>query len=129
MECARLLIKDIDFNRNEIIVRDGKCRKERITMLPASIKGHLLSHIKRVRQQHQEDLKKGFGSVELPYAIERKYPRAAWEWGWQWVFPATRHYVDRETGQRRRHHLHESVVQRAVKEAVRIAGIELYTFC
>jgi integron integrase len=121
-ECCRLRVKDVDLARGEIVVRDGKGRKDRVTMLPSTLKGTLTEHLLRVWKQHQVDLSMGAGFVELPYAISRKYPRAAQEWGWQWVFPATRHYVDRETGQRRRHHLHPSVLQRAVKEASRRAG-------
>jgi integrase len=107
----------------EITVRDGKGRKDRVTLLPDRIRGPLATHLERVRRQHDEDLKCDRGSVQLPDAIGRKYPSAAREWAWQWVFPATRFYLDRETGERRRHHLHESVVQRAVKDAVRRAGI------
>jgi site-specific recombinase XerC len=83
----------------------------------------------RVRARHQRDLERGLGSVALPLAIARRYPRAASEWAWQWVFPATRFYVDRDTGVRRRHHLHESVLQRAVREAVRRAGVAKLASC
>ena len=92
-------------------------------MLPGAAKAALIAHIERVREQHQADLRRGAGWVELPDALARKYPNAGRDWSWQWVFPATRFYVDRLTGQRRRHHLHESVLQRAVKEAVRAAGL------
>jgi integron integrase len=129
MECVRLRIKDVDLNRNQIIVRDGKGRKDRVTMLPARVKGPLTEHLKRVHRQHDEDLRHENGSVALPNAISRKYPSAAREWSWQWVFPATRSYFDMPTGERRRHHLHESVLQRAVKEAVRIAGIPKPASC
>ena len=98
-------------------------------MLPAAVKTDLAAHIQRAREQHQADLRQGAGWVELPWALARKYPNAGREWGWQWVFPATRIYVDRLTGQRRRHHLHESVLQRAVKEAVRSAGIVKRATC
>jgi integrase len=123
LECARLQVKDVDVRRREIVVRDGKGRKDRVTLLPEVVRGPLIAHLERVRLQHGRDVERGLGRVELPYAIARKYPNAAREWGWQWVFPATRFYRDRETGERRRHHLHESVLQRAVKEAVRAAGI------
>jgi integron integrase len=123
MEGLRLRIKDVDFERLEVTVREGKGRRDRLTLLPERIVRPLAAHIEWVRRQHQEDLRRGHGCVELPHAIASKYPRAAWEAGWQWVFPATRMYVDRETGQHRRHHLHESVVQRAVREAVLSAGI------
>jgi integron integrase len=123
LECARLRVKDVDFGLNHILVRDGKGQKDRVTLLPATTKPDLARHIEAVRQQHQKDLSRGAGWVALPGGLERKYPNAGREWAWQWVFPATSCYVDRETGKRRRHHLHESVVQRAVKEAVRRAGI------
>src|SRR5437870_12865990 len=98
-------------------------------MLPGAAKAALIAHIELVREQHQADLRQGAGWVELPWALARKYPNAGREWAWQWVFPATRFYVDRVTGQRRRHHLHESVVQRAVKDAVRLAGIPKRATC
>jgi integron integrase len=123
LECCRLRVKDVDFATKQIVIRDGKGRKDRVTMLPAAAEGVLIAHIDRVRAQHQADLRHGAGWVELPGALLRKYPSAGCEWAWQWVFPATRFYVDRLTGQRRRHHLHESVLQRAVKNAVRAAGI------
>jgi hypothetical protein len=98
-------------------------------MLPATVKVELVAHIERVREQHQADLRHGAGWVELPGALMRKYPNAGRDWGWQWVFPATRFYVDRVTSQRRRHHLHESVLQRAVKDAVHAAGIAKPATC
>jgi len=129
LECARLRVKDVDFVRLEIMVRDGKGAKDRLTMLPASLREPLAAHIERVRLLHQRDLRRRLGSVEVPGAIERKYPRAPFEWGWQWVFPATRFYRDPVSGRYRRHHLHESVVQRAMKEAVRRAGIAKQASC
>jgi len=129
MECARVRVKDIDFGRDQITVRSGKGKKDRVTMLPGTAKGPLGAHLEDVRRQHQRDLKEGRGSVELPFAIARKYPSAAWEWSWQWVFPATRFYRDPATGEQRRHHLHESVLQRAVKAAVRRAGIRKQASC
>jgi integrase len=105
LECARLRAKDIDIARNQIVVRAGKGNKDRLTMLPAAIKADLMRHLESVRRQHQMDLETGAGWVELPGARARKYPNAGREWPWQWVFPATRIYVDRLTGQRRRHHL------------------------
>jgi integron integrase len=129
LECCRLRVKDVDFERNEITVRDGKGRKDRVTLLPARLKRHLATHLDRVRAQHERDLREGAGAVQLPYAIERKYPRAASEWAWQWVFPATRFYTDAESHVHRRHHLHESVVQRAMGEAVRAAGIAKHAGC
>ncbi|HUP01019.1 MAG TPA: integron integrase [Gemmatimonadota bacterium] len=129
LECARLRVKDVDLERREIVIRDGKGQKDRITVLPVALQHPLRTHLEKIRRQHQDDLAQGFGSVELPTAIERKYPRAPWEWGWQWVFPATRFYRDPGTGRRRRHHLHESVLQRAVKEAVRAAGLAKPASC
>jgi integron integrase len=129
MECARLRIKDVDFARNEITVRDGKGGKDRVTLLPASVRQPLRAHLERVHQQHQEDLRHGQGTVALPGALARKYPNAARDWGWQWVFPATRFYRDTATGHLRRHHLHESVLQRAVRQAVLKAGIAKPASC
>jgi integron integrase len=129
LEGARLRVQDVDFEMNQIVVRDGKGAKDRVTMLPAAVKAALIQHLQAVRHQHQGDLQAGAGWVELPDALGRKYPNAGRQWGWQWVFPATRLYFHRETRQRRRHHLHESVVQRAVKEAVRRCGIAKHAKC
>jgi integron integrase len=129
LEGARLRVHDVDFGANLIVVRDGKGAKDRVTMLPAAVKGELARHLEETRRQHARDLQSGAGWVELPDALGRKYPNAGREWGWQWVFPATRLYFHRETRQRRRHHLHESVPQRAVKEAVRRAGITKHAKC
>ncbi|HWO69213.1 MAG TPA: integron integrase [Actinomycetota bacterium] len=123
LECLRLRVKDIDLHRGEIIVRDGKGGKDRVTMLPAAVRAPLQAHLERVRRQHAKDLASGLGRVPLPDALARKYPEADRRRAWQWVFPASSHYVDRDTGIRHRHHLHETVVQRAVKEAVRRAGV------
>lgn len=129
LEGCRLRVKDVDFGRRELVVRDGKGRKDRVTVLPEPVVQPLLVHLDAVQRQHQDDLALGLGSVELPDALDQKYPRAAWEWGWQWVFPATRHYLDRVTGRRRRHHLHESVVQRAMRRAVLASGITKPASC
>jgi integron integrase len=129
MECAELRIKDVNFDRGELTIRDGKGGKDRVTMLPVAMKGELVDHFKSVKAQHEADVTAGRGSVALPGALRTKYPNAPNEWAWQWVFPATRFYVDAETGERRRHHLHESVLQRAVKEAVRSAGIPRPATC
>ncbi|MGB7220185.1 MAG: integron integrase [Vicinamibacterales bacterium] len=129
LECAELRVKDINFDRGELTVRDGKGGKDRVTMLPAALKEALLDHLTRVKAQHEADLAAGRGSVALPGALRAKYPNAPCEWAWQWVFPATRFYVDPETGERRRHHLHESVLQRAVKEAVRAVGLSHPATC
>jgi len=98
-------------------------------MLPAAVKPDLVRLLEMVKRQHEADLRRGAGWVELPWALARKYPNAGRDWAWQWVFPATRIYVDQETGQRRRHHLHESVLQRALKDAARRAGIAKRTTC
>jgi integron integrase len=129
MECCRLRVKDIDFSQNQIVIRGGKGDKDRHTMLPAAIKPPLLRHLQAVKRQHDDDLQKRLGRVALPDALERKYPNAGKEWGWQWVFPATSHFVDRVTGEKRRHHLHESVLQRAFKEARLGAGISKPASC
>ena len=129
MECCRLRVKDIDFSRNQIVVRAGKGDKDRYTMLPAAMKNALLKQYQVVKHQHETDLKNGLGRVALPNALDRKYPNAGKEWAWQWVFPAPKHFTDRQTGEKRRHHLHESVIQRAVKEAVRKAGISKPASC
>jgi integrase len=110
-------------------VRDGKGRKDRVTMLPRKLAAPLRAHLDRVRRQHESDLGHGHGSVELPGELARKYPRAAGEWAWQWVFPATRLYRDRATGHWRRHHLHETVMQRNFKSAVRAAGVTKPASC
>ncbi len=123
LECARLRVQDLDFAMNQIVVRDGKGAKDRVTVLPTVAKEPLTRHLLKVKRQHEADLAFGAGWVELPWALARKYPNAGREWPWQWTFPATRFYFDRSTGQRRRHHLHESVLQRAVLDAVRRAGL------
>jgi integron integrase len=123
LECCRLRVQDVDFASNQIVVRGGKGDKDRVTMLPAMVKDALARHLSGVCAQHQRDLAAGAGWVELPYALLRKYPNAGRDWVWQWVFPATRIYLDRATGQRRRHHLHETVLQRAMRGAVRRSGL------
>jgi integron integrase len=129
LECCRLRVKDADFARHQIMVREGKGDKDRVTLLPAALVPELSRHLEWVERQHRRDLENGAGWVELPQAFSRKYPNAGREWPWQWVFPATRTYICRQTGQRRRHHLHESVVQREVKVAVRRAGIPKPASC
>jgi len=129
MECCRLRIKDVDFGAQQLLVRAGKGNKDRITLLPRALQPELATHIAAVRRQHQADLARDAGWVELPGALGRKYPNAGREWPWQWVFPATRTYLHRESGQQRRHHLHESVIQKAVRAAVRRAGIPKPATC
>ena len=109
--------------RPERLLRGGKGDKDRTTMLPAMAKGELVGHLSAVRAQHQQNLAAGSGWVDLPTALARKCPQGGRQWVWQWVFPATRIYLDRETGQRRRHHLHETVLRRELKRAATAAGI------
>jgi integron integrase len=123
MECLRLRVKDVDFGYGQIIVRDGKGEKDRVTMLPACVVEPMQKHLARVKELHQQDLWKGFGKVYLPYALARKYPHAEKEWGWQYVFPSKSRSTDPRTQIERRHHVNETVLQRAVKEAGRAARI------
>jgi len=129
LECCRLRVKDVDFGRSQILVRDGNGEKDRATMLPRAIQPDLAAHLERVRDQHRRDLAAGAGWVEVPGALARKLPAAGRDLAWQWVFPATRHYLDPETGQRRRHHLHETVLQQAVRRAVLASGIPKRATC
>jgi integron integrase len=124
MECMRLRIKDVDIARNEITVREGKGAKDRRTILPASLRDALLRQIDDARVVHLGDLDAGFGAVSLPYALARKYPGAPMELGWQYMFPATRRAIDPRDGNQKRHHLDEKVLQRAVSNAARLAGIK-----
>jgi integron integrase len=123
MECVRLRVMDVDFARNEITVRQGKGRKDRRTILPVSLKEPLRLHLERVGRLYTQDVRGGGAMIELPSVLEKQSPRASSHWAWQWIFPAPRTYLHRETGQRRRHHIHESCIQRAVKIAVLKAGI------
>ena len=123
MECLRLRVKDIDFDMNQITVRDGKGKKDRMTMLPEVVKLHLQQHLKKVRILHKQDLSEGYGEVYLPFALERKYPRANKEWGWQYVFPSKKRSLDPRSNKIRRHHINEQSLQRAVKRAVRTTKI------
>ncbi len=129
LEALQLRVKDVSFGRTELRVCGGKGDRDRVTMLPMTFAATLQSHLEGVRRQHQHDLASGAGWVELPEALLRKYPSAGREWAWQWVFPATRWYVHTATNQRRRHHLHESVVQRAFRAAVRASGIAKPAHC
>lgn len=123
MEGLRLRVKDVDFERGQIVVHDGKGFKDRVTVLPVSLRETLTAHLKRVEALHQRDLKIGLGRVWLPGALRVKYPSAESEWIWQWVFPSKIISVDPETGQRGRHHVNSMSVQRAVKDAARLAGL------
>jgi integron integrase len=123
MECLRLRVQEVDMKRKEIFIRDGKGAKDRITMLPVSLIQPLQAHFVKVRELHQGDLAAGYGAVYLPHALERKYPNAAKEWIWQYVFPVGKLSTDPRSGAVRRHHVQEQSIQRAVKQAVRDAGL------
>lgn len=123
MEAVRLRVKDVDFSRSEIGVRDGKGEKDRMTMLPRALINRLRRQVEMVRQLHQIDLRRGYGEVYLPYALDQKYKSAARELAWQYLFPARKLSIDPQTGKTRRHHLNEQNVQRAVKTALPKAGI------
>lgn len=123
MECVRLRVKDVDFEMRQITVREGKGFKDRVTMLPESCIAPLQAHLARVKALHNEDMAAGHGAVYLPYALEKKYPNAAKEWGWQYVFPSRNLSVDPRSGVTRRHHVDEKSLQRAVKRAAQQAGI------
>ena len=123
LECLRLRVKDVDFGRHEIVIREGKGFRDRVTMLPQVLVVDLERHLGRTKRLHDSDLKNGYGSVYLPYALARKYPTAAREWMWQYVFPAYRLSVDPRGGALRRHHLDQQGIQRALREALRAAGV------
>ena len=123
MEGVRLRVKDVDFERREIVVRDGKGAKDRVTMLPRNALVRLRVHLREVRTLHERDLAEGFGAVYLPAALERKWRNAAREWGWQYVFPASTRSTDPRSGAVRRHHLSDQAFQRAMRQAVRDVGI------
>jgi integron integrase len=123
LEALRLRVKDIEFTRREIVVRDGKGAKDRITMLPRGLASPLGRQLLRAAEIHQRDLAAGYGEVHLPHALQRKYPNAAREWPWQYVFPADRLARDARTGIVRRHHLSDQAFQRAMRQAIRDAGI------
>ena len=124
MECLRLRVKDVDFAGRQIIVRDGKGEYDRVTMFPDVLLEPLRSHLRQVKAQHEMDLKLGFGNVYLPYALERKYPNAGREFAWQYVFPAPNLSIDPVSGIQQRHHWNESALQKAVKQAARLARID-----
>lgn len=129
IECLRLRVKDVDLSYRQILVRDGKGEKDRVTVLPEALVEPLRAHLERVRLLHARDLAEGYGDVHLPYALSRKYPRAGKEWCWQYMFPSKNRSVDPDDGAIRRHHLDESVPQRAVKAAARLAGIPKHVNC
>ena len=123
LEALRLRVKDIDFYHRRILVRDGKGFKDRVTLLPSVLIEPLKAHLARMRLLHEQATRLGYGGVELPHALARKYPRAQAEWGWQYVFPAARPSIDPRSGLRRRHHIMEDTIQRRVRDATRKAGI------
>ena len=120
---------DLDFSAGQIIVRDGKGFKDRRTMLPESVNTPMREHLTHVHQIHQRDLAAGYGGVSMPGALARKYPSAPRDWGWQWVFPQEHRWVNSATDEQGRHHVDESILQRAVKAAVRQAGIVKHATC
>jgi integron integrase len=123
MECLRLRVKDIDFELHTITLHETKSNRDRVTILPKAVDEPLRLHLAKVKAQHDEDLAHGYGSVEMPGALARKYPRAEYEWGWQYVFPASQISRDPRSGMIRRHHLYETSVQKAIRKAAREAGI------
>ncbi len=123
LECLRLRVKDLDLDRCELTVRDGKGQKDRVTMLPKTLVEPIRTHLARVRLLHERDISEGFGRVYLPFALDRKYPNVNLKWGWQYVFPASRRTIDPRSGMERRHHVNPEVLQRAVRNAVRRANI------
>ena len=124
LECVRLRVKDIDFAQHLIVVREGKGEKDRVTMLPENVIVPLQEHLERVKHLHVKDLAEGYGAVYLPYALSVKYPNANREWGWQYVFPAKSLSVDPRAGETRRHHVNESGLQKAVRAAAQLAGLD-----
>ncbi len=129
LEALRLRVKDVDFDQHQLTVRGGKGDKDRITMLPESVRAELRRHLLDVRAMHERDLARGAGWVALPHALARKYPEAGRDWVWQWVFPATRLMREVDAGRPGRHHCHETVIQRAVSAAVRRSGISKRASC
>jgi integron integrase len=129
LECLRLRVKDLDFEVNQIVVREGKGNTDRVTRLPVTVRGPLATQVDRVRTLYQQDLEWGLVNVYVPDALQRKYPQAAREWGWPWVFPASGLRIDPRSGEPRRHHLNESVLQRAIKGAARTVGLPKPVSC
>jgi integron integrase len=129
MECVRLRVKDVDFGYARITVRDGKGAKDRVTMLPVHLAKPLERHLQKVEAQHLEDIEAGYGFVYLPTALERKFPNAAGEWIWQYVFPSSRLSIDPRSGEKRRHHVEESSLQLTMKTAVRASGVRKPATC
>src|SRR5262249_42071127 len=128
-ELLRLRVKDIDFAQHQITVREGKGSKDRVTMMPQSLRELLRQHLAKVKEAHEADLQEGFGIVKLPFALEKKYPQAPREWIWQYIFPAPKRSIDPRSKMEHRHHLDPSVLQKAVKEAMRKAEIAKHGSC
>ena len=129
MEALRLRVKDVDFERGQIIVRGGKGDKDRVTMLPESLRTAMQEHLQRVALLHQQDLTAGLGAVSLPGALKVKYPRAERDWAWQWFWPGATMSVDPSDGQLKRYHLHETSIQRVIQAAVRLARLTKPATC
>jgi integron integrase len=129
MECIRLRVKDVDFAYGQITVRDGKGAKDRVTMLPRSVEEPLQRHLIKVQHWHDDDRAEGFGEVYLPYALARKYPNAGSSWAWQYVFPASKRSIDPRSGIERRHHVSETVLQKAVKLAISRTRLQKHGSC
>jgi integron integrase len=129
MECLELRVQDIDFSRNEILIRNGKGAKDRVTMLPETLKAPLQAHLKVVKEIHDRDLAEGWGRVPLPGALEKKYPNASSDWSWQWIFPQERRWTNIDSAAQGRYHMDPSVLQNAVHEAIMKAGIAKHASC
>jgi integron integrase len=128
-ECLKLRVKDIDFGYRQIVVRDGKGAKDRVTMLPAAVVEPLKAHLRTTKELHERDLRDGYGDVELPHALALKYPKAQYEWGWKFVFPSHKLSVDPKTGVVRRHHVYENYVIRGIARAAGLARIDKHVSC
>ena len=129
MECLRLRVQDVDFQSCEIVVRDGKGGKDRRTMLPQSLISPLRNHLLSVKSTHEKDVADGWGKVQLPGALEKKYPKAPWEWLWQWVFPQEKRWINQTTKEQGRYHVNESIIQKAVRTAVQRARLTKRATC
>jgi len=128
-ECLKLRVQEVDFNRNEITIRSGKGDKDRIVMLPRTLRSRIREQLKEVRHIHEQDLSEGWGAVQLPGALVRKYPNASKDWRWQWVFPQQSRWVDRKTWKEGRHHVDQTVIQRAIKLSVEKCDLTKHITC
>ena len=129
MECLRLRVKDVDFGMNQIVVRDGKGKIDRVTILPETVRPELKEHLEHIKTVHENDLSQGYGRVYLPYALARKYPNANQEWGWQYIFPSKSLSKDPRSNEIRRHHVHENSLQKAVKKSVQLNRLNKPASC